>query len=90
MEWGLNTSTGRWYSELPSDEWEWTESERMMKWGDKQRRRWTVCFCRVVQIVEEQIISFILDMTPKQIMLYLDGVPRAPSRGSDMWGDECL
>ena len=74
MEWGLNTSTGRWYSELPSDEWEWTESERMMKWRDKQRQDGQYAFADL-QIVEEQMRSFILDMTPKQIMLYLMAFP---------------
>ena len=74
MEWGLNTSTGRWYSELPSDEWEWTESERMMKWRDKQRQDGQYAFADL-EIVEEQMRSFILDLTPKQIMLYLMAFP---------------
>ncbi len=74
MEWGLNTSTGRWYSELPSDEGEWTESERMTKWRDKQRRDGHYAFADL-EIVEEQMRSFILDMTPKQIMLYLMAFP---------------
>ena len=74
MEWGLNTYTGRSPSEMPRDDSEWTESEWMMKWRDKQRRDGHYAFADL-QIVEEQMRSFILDMTPKQIMLYLMVVP---------------
>ena len=74
MEWGLNTSTGCGYSELPSDESEWTESERMIKWRDEQRREGQYAFAEL-WLVEEQMRSFILDMTPKQIMLYLMAFP---------------
>ena len=74
MEWGLNTSPSRPFWELPSDESEWTESEWMMKWRDKQRRDGHYAFADM-DIVEEQMRSFILDMTPKQIMLYLMVTP---------------
>ena len=76
MEWGLNTYTGRSPSELPRDDYEWTETERMMEWRDEQRRDGHYAFADM-SIVEEQIRSFILDMTPKQIMLYLMVVPEA-------------
>ena len=74
MEWGLNTSTGRRYSKLPGDDWEWTESERIMKWRGEQRQDGQYAFADL-QIVEEQMRSFILDLTPKQIMLYLMAFP---------------
>ena len=74
MEWGLNTCTGRSPWELPSDDSEWIESEWMMKWRDKQRQDGQYAFADL-QIVKEQMISFILDMTPKQIMLYLMAFP---------------
>ena len=76
MEWGLNTYTGHSPSELPRDDYEWTETERMMEWRDEQRRDGHYAFADM-SIVEEQIRSFILDMTPKQIMLYLMVVPEA-------------
>ena len=74
MEWGLNTSIGRSPWELPRDNWEWTESERMMKWRDDQQRDGHYAFADM-SIVEEQVRSFILDMTSKQIMLYLMAFP---------------
>ena len=74
MEWALNTNTGHWYSELPNDESEWTESERMIKWRGKQRQDEQYAFAEL-WLVEEQMRSFILDMTPKQIMLYLMAFP---------------
>ena len=42
----------------------------MMKWRDDQRRNRHYAFADI-DIVEEQMRGFILDMTPKQIMLYL-------------------
>ena len=74
MEWGLNTCPSRPSWELPSDASEWTESEWMMKWRDDQRRDGHYAFADM-DIVEEQMRSFILDMTPKQIMLYLMVTP---------------
>ena len=76
MEWGLNTSPSRPPWELPSDNSEWTESEWMMQWRDKQRKDGHYAFADM-SIVEEQVRSFILDMTPKQIMLYLMVLPDA-------------
>ncbi|MDE0636589.1 MAG: hypothetical protein OXI43_12180 [Candidatus Poribacteria bacterium] len=70
---GLNTGTGRSPSELPRDNSEWTESEWMMKWRDEQRRDGSYAFANL-SIAEEQVRSF-LDMTPKQIMLYLMVTP---------------
>ena len=73
MDWGLNVG-GRWSSDLPCDRWEWTDSEVMQEWRYKQQREGQYAFADL-WIVEQQMLSFILDMTPKQIMLYLMAFP---------------
>lgn len=67
MDWGLNAG-GRWSSDLPCDRWEWTDSEIMQEWRYEQQGQYPFAD---LEIVEQQMLSFVLDMTPKQIMLYL-------------------
>lgn len=72
MDWGLNAG-GRWSSDLPCDRWEWTDSEIMQEWRYEQQEQYPFAD---LEIVEQQMLSFVLDMTPKQIMLYLMAFPR--------------
>ena len=81
MEWGMFTCTEREPSQLRLedlggfDDSQSTNSERMMKWRQEQRRYGEHAAANILDI-EEQMNHFNSNMTPKQIMLFLMVYPR--------------
>lgn len=75
MEWGLNTRTVRKSSQLPLDDSQWTNSERMTAWRANQWHDGYEYALVYMPDIERQMYTF-KSMNPKQIMLFLMVYPR--------------